>query len=173
MREFKDYETPYAYVTIYGDRQYGHMDVRIRNLVGKDHWVDPLIVVKSQIGGDPAYDMNRKLYAHKVGIETPDNLAGTRALEDALKLSKKLDKALAKFNEQLGYTESYSELVWRVILASGVEWAFLNPNWGGGYGELIKLPHYNVKRPGGRGLLLTGLRDLEAQITAIYAKQAA
>lgn len=174
MAEFKDYETPYAMARIYGDNTYGHMELRARNLVGKDNWRDPTILVTAQIGGDPAHGQDRKLYDHKVGLEFPNDLAYTQSLQDGLALSKKLDKKLAQYTFELGPPECFADLCWRVVVALGVEWTFVNPNWGGGYyGDITTLPHFRMKTPGARVELRDSLRALERRICSQYAKQAA
>lgn len=173
MPEFKDYETPYAMARIYGDRTYGHMELRVRNLVGKDSWRDPTILVTAQIGGDPKYGQDRNLYCHKVGLEFPDGLAYTGSLQDGLALSKKIDKKLAQYTFELGPPERFADLCWRVVLASGAEWAFVNENWGGGYGELMALPHFHMKGLNARVDLRDALRALEARICGQYTQAAA
>ncbi len=171
---FKDHQTPYALVRFYGDRKYGHMEVRIRNLIGKDGWRDPIIVVTSQIGtDDPSYTACLKPYGIKIGLEFPDNMATTATLEDGLKLSKKLDRNLQKLRDDLGYADGLSETIWRVIVASGVDFAFLNLNWGGGYGQLTDLPTHRLSIAGEKGRLRESLESMERTLVGNYSKQAA
>lgn len=175
MSGFQDSKTPYAFVSFYGDRSYGHMAVKIRNLVGVDNWRDPIIAITCQVGGEPtsSYDPCSKPYAIRVGLEFVDGIASHQAMEDGMKLSRKLDRALKKMEEDFGEPQTFAETCWRVILASGVDYAFTNLNWGGGYSKLEDLPTHRLHQPGSKGRLRVALEEMERTMCAHYAKKAA
>lgn len=178
MTGFDEFKTPYAFVKLYGDRNYGHIEVIIRNIAFSDSiWRSPLIRVTCQIGtsdwGGLAMESQCEApYAWHHGIEGQSSAMTLSELEVSVKVMRRLEKKLDKMREELGIPETFSEYASRVIIASGVEVAFINDNFGGSYHcKLEDLPHRKLDHYGEKGKLRSDLAGIEADLISRYSRK--
>lgn len=176
MEGFDSYKTPYAYVRSTGDSNYGHMDVFIRNVFSDSYnyaMRDLSIQIHSQIGSPDHDEQRKRLYATRYGVVSGNDQLSLAELEVATKFMRKLERRMLKFAEELGQEASFAELCYRVILASGAEIAFFNPNFGCGYIKMEDLPHHWLNTVWGKRDCITALHAEEANIIARYDRRAA
>ena len=176
MENFDSNKTPYAYIATSGDRTYGHMNVTIYNVIGSDnYWTyRPLLTVTSQIGSTDYDEQRKALYATRYGVVGPSrDQMSLRDLEESVKFMRKFERRLAKMEEENGPVKSYADLCWRVIVCSGVERAFINPNYGAGYSRLQDLPNHNVGNVVGKVDLYKALTKMENGLISMFDRKAA
>lgn len=176
MENFDSNKTPYAYVATTGDRTYGHMNVTIYNVIGSDnYWAyRPLLTVTSQIGSSDYDEQRERLYATRYGVVGPSrDQMSLKDLEESVKFMRKFERRLAKTEEESGPVKSFADLCWRVIVCSGVERAFVNPNYGAGYSKLQDLPNFNLGSVVGKVDLYKALTKLENDLIGFFSRKAA
>ena len=146
-KPFDQYSDAYAHVFLHGAGNYAHMEMTIYNLI-PDEWSRVVIKAACQIGISSPYPSDRievsqveKPYAWEFGINHVSNSPiPFECLTSACNVMKKVDTKLRKAELTYGSPESFSDYLLRIIIASGVKVAFVNPSWGGGYGKLTELP---------------------------------
>lgn len=177
MENFDSNKTPYAYVATTGNRTYGHMNVTIYNVIGDPdaYWAyRPLLTVTSQIGSPDCSEQREKLYATRYGVVgSAHDQMSLKELEDSVKFMRKFERRMARMEDENGPVKSFADLCWRVIVCSGVERAFVNPNYGAGYSKLQDLPNFNLDSVVGKVDLYKALTKLENDLIGFFSRKAA
>lgn len=120
----------------YGDR-YGHMTVNI-NLANKCDWMmrrPGVIKITCQIGSTAlSYDEQcQKPYAFRYGYDSNGNEGSLDNLKAAVAALTKIEKYMAKVENDFGYAENFADYCQRVMLGAGVKHFISEPTgWSNG-----------------------------------------
>ena len=143
MSNFNQDSSKYAFLKIFGEYGYGHMNATIYNLTEK-HYGGPQLLVTSQIGTShepPVKD--QEIYAWRMGASASHCSDGISLsdMEAMLKPMRKIDKRLDKLQAQLGTPRNFQEHLFRILISADLDYVIVNPNYGGGFTcQLEELP---------------------------------
>lgn len=153
----------YAIATATGNRTYGHIHIHIHNTICRDYYRDySVLVVSCQIGSNDEDDSMKTPYAFKYGIEFQHLTSITyRQLDVVTKYMRRFEKKLDKYIDELGAPASFSEFALRVLVCSGVDRVFVNPNYNPEVRIYDGMPCYTASD---KSMLRLSLENLEATL---------
>ncbi len=175
MKDFSEYSTAHALITLSGDRTYGHINAVIRN-IDEGNYRSPRLCISCQIGSNDSDRIGLKqreeTYAWNCGVAGDREGLTLAELEVGVKYMRKIERKLALMKEDAGSPVLFSEYCARILIASGVRYAFINTQWGGGYAKLTDLTMVELHNPHGKTQLRTELCALEQRLFDHYRVEA-
>lgn len=144
MSKFDQDKSTYAFVKIYGEYGYGHMEADIYNMTSI--WNGPQLAVTSQIG--TSYDKPRpgeEIYGEKFGARQGYDVLSLSEMDAIIKPLRKVWKRLESLSYDLGSPRGFNEYLFRVLIACDLDFVIVNSNYGGGYTcKLEDLPRIDM-----------------------------
>lgn len=144
MSKFDRDKSTYAFVKIYGEYGYGHMEADIYNMTSI--WSGPQLAVTSQIG--TSYDEplpGEEIYGEKFGVRQGYDVLSLSEMEAIIKALRKVWKRLESLSYDLGSPRGFQEYLFRVLIACDLDFVIVNSNYGGGYTcQLEDLPRIDM-----------------------------
>ena len=140
---FNQDKSRYAFVKMYGEYGYGHLNATIYNLTDRTYG-GPQLLVTSQIGTShepPVKD--QEIYAWRMVASSSHCSDGISLsdMEAMLKPMRKIDKRLDKLQAQLGTPRNFQEYLFRILISADLDYVITNKDYGGGYScQLEELP---------------------------------
>ena len=157
----------YAYVYSAGDGHYGHIYLEVCDLF---EYSRMRLKLTSQCGSKYSQS-NPSFYAVSWGIEnTHASFMTLIELELATKYMRNLNKKLAQFDNELGYTSDFTESLHRLIRASGTNDLYISDLIGSAR-DRKDCAKYKVKLDG--KFIVSSLRGLESDMLAKHVSVAA
>lgn len=171
LTDFSEYSTPHAIVRLWGDRTYGHIDASVRH-IDEGNYRSPRLRISCQIGSNEndavGISQRQKTYAWNYGISGGREEMTLDELEIGVKIMRRINRKLNQMDEELGLPETFAEYCARILIASGVNYAFVNEAWGGPHCNPIYLPMAELKTSAGKSKLREMLGELEKRLVAYY-----
>ena len=148
-----------AYAT--GNAIYGHIRIHIHNTICRDYYrSDSVLSVTCQIGSNEGDESMKAPYAFSYGVEfQPLILVTFRQLDTVTKYMRRFEKKFDKYLDELGSPASFSEIALRVLVCSGVDRVFVNPNYNPTERIYDGMPCYTASE---KTLLRLSLENLES-----------
>lgn len=171
LTNFSEYSTPHAIVRLWGERTYGHIDASVRH-IDEGNYRSPRLRVSCQIGSSEndavGVSQRQKTYAWNYGISGSREEMTLDELEIGVKIMRRINRKLNQMDEELGLPETFAEYCARILIASGINYVFVNEQWGGAHNKLIDLPVAELKTSAGKGKLREMLGELEKRLVGYY-----
>ena len=168
MSKFDQDKSKYAFLKVYGDYGFGHMEAHIYNMT--DLWNGPHLAVTSQIG--TSYDKPRpgeEIYGEKFGVRQEYDVLSLSEMEAIIKPLRKVWKRLESLSYNLGSPQGFQEYLFRVLVACDLDFVIVNPNYGGGYTcKLEELPRIDMANSWAKNDLRRHIDDMVAQLIARF-----
>ena len=167
---FDQDKSKYAYIKMYGNYGYGHIDTTIYHMTDR-MWSAPTLNVTSQLGmagRDP--EPNCEIYAWRFGaLPYCSDLLCLSDMEDVIKPLRTINKRIEKLADKLGTPRTFQEFLFRVLISSNLDYVIANPNYGGGYScKLEDLPRIDMRSAWAVDELRRSLDEMVAQMIAKF-----
>ena len=175
MKPFKDYESPYAMIRIYGDYGYGHMTATVWNAIPEVYRC-PKLVISCQVGHGNDFSGSgaqfEKPYAERWGMEGRDSeLVTLEDLELMIPLMRRIDKRLKKLDAEMGYPRSYADYMFRILTSMKLDRVVYIEQYGGRWGDRAEdLPHVEMGNSWSNNDLLRQLEKMQADLCGRFKR---